>query len=44
MPDLNEANTILALAERFHDPVDAVAGEAKNHGDAPIGERVDEDV
>jgi len=36
MAHLHEADAILALSERFHDAVDAIAGQAENGIDAPL--------
>src|SRR5258708_27893659 len=35
MPDLDEADRTLALAQRFHNAVDAVARQSKHHIHAP---------
>lgn len=36
VPDLDEADAVLTLAERFHDAVDAIARDAEDHFDSPI--------
>src|SRR5438552_14691855 len=40
---LDEAHVVLTLAQRFHDAVDAVAGEPEDHLDSPVEQRIDED-
>jgi hypothetical protein len=42
--DLNESNLVGSLAERFHDSVDAVARHAEHDVDAPIVNRIDQNV
>src|SRR3546814_17485970 len=44
MPDLNEPDVVLPLSQRLHDAVDAVAGQSEDDLDAPVVNRVDEDV
>src|SRR5438874_6279013 len=44
MPHLYEANRILPFAERFHDAVDAVAGQTEHHVDTPLLDRVDKNI
>ena len=44
VPHLDEADLVLALAQRLHDAVDAVAGEAEDHLHAPVHDRFDENV
>ena len=44
VPHLDEANFVLALAQRFEDSVDAVAGQSEDHLDAPVDQRLNEDV
>ena len=44
MPNLNEPDLIGALSQRLHDSVDAVPGQSEHHFDAPIGDRVDENI
>jgi hypothetical protein len=41
---LDEADFVAALAQGFHDPVDAVAREAADDGDAPVLQCLDQDV
>ena len=41
---LDEADLVLALAQGLHDAVDAVAGQAEDDIDAPVVNRVDENV
>jgi len=42
--DLYEADLVLARAQRLHDAVDAVAGQAEHNIHAPIDKRFDQDV
>jgi len=42
--NLDEAHLVAALAQRLHDAVDAVAGEAEDDLDAPVLNRFDQDV
>jgi hypothetical protein len=44
MANLNEPDLIGALSQRLHDSVDAVARQAEHHFDAPIVDRVDENI
>ena len=44
MPHLNETDLVLARAQRLHDAVDAIAGQAEDDIDAPVNEGFDEDV
>ena len=44
MADLDEPNTILPSAERFHDAVDAVAGQTEHDFDTPALDRVNENI
>ena len=41
---LDETNFVLPLAQRFHEAVDAITGQAKDGVDAPLDQAVDEDV
>ena len=41
---LDEADLVLALAQRLHDPVDAVAGQAEDDLDAPVDAGFDQNV
>src|SRR5439155_9612606 len=42
--DLDEADLVPALAQRLHDAVDAVAGQAEDDLDAPVQQGLDEHV
>src|SRR6185295_12961318 len=42
--DLDEADAILALAQRFHDAVDPVAWQAEHHADVPIEQAIRQDI
>jgi hypothetical protein len=42
--DLDEPDLLPPRAERLHDAVDAVAGQAENHFDAPVTEGLDQYV
>ena len=42
VPHLDEADLVLALAQRLHDAVDAVAGQAEDDVDAPVVQGVDQ--
>ena len=44
MAHLDEADAVLPRPERLHDAVDAVSGQAEDELDAPLDERLDEDV
>ena len=44
MPDLDEPYLVLTLAEGFHETIDAVAGQAKDHFDSPILKSIEENV
>lgn len=44
MPSLNEADAVLALAQRFHNTVDAIARQAEKELDIPWNQRLDENV
>jgi hypothetical protein len=44
MAHLDEANLFLPRPQRLDDPVDAIAGQAEHHVDAPFHQRVDEAV
>jgi hypothetical protein len=44
VPDLNEADAILLLAQGLDDPVDPVTGDAEDHFDAPVEQGFDENV
>ena len=41
---LDEPDLVLARAQRLHDPVDAVAWQPEYRVDAPVHQRLDEDV
>lgn len=42
VPDLNEANLVLALPQRFHEPVDAISRKPKNDLYSPILDGIQE--
>jgi hypothetical protein len=42
--NLNEPDLIGALSQRLHDSVDAVARQSEHDLDAPVVERVDENI
>src|SRR5919197_2256839 len=42
--DLDEADLILTLPERLHDPIDPITRQAKDGIDAPVMDRIDEEV
>src|SRR2546423_5193155 len=42
VPDLHEPDLILALAQCFHDAVDAIAGKTENLGDTPVNQAIDQ--
>ena len=42
--NVDEADLVLALAERFHDAVDAVTWKSEDGVDVPVDEPLDEDV
>ena len=44
VPHLDEADLVLARAQRLHDAVDAVAGKSEDHVDAPVQNGFDENV
>src|SRR3954462_4400123 len=44
MPHLHKANLILPRTDRLHDSIDAVAGQTKNDFDAPVADRVNENI
>src|SRR5690606_23510920 len=44
VPHLDEADPVLARAQRLHDAVDAVAGDAEDGIDVPVDQRLDQDV
>ena len=44
MAHMDETNFVLALAQRFHDSVYAVAGKAKDNLNTPIDERIDQNI
>lgn len=44
MPDLDEPDPILALAQRLHDAVDAISGKAEDDLDIPFDQRVNQYV
>jgi hypothetical protein len=44
VPHLHEADLVALLPQRFHDAVDAVAGETEDRVDAPLVQDVDEDL
>jgi len=44
VPHLDESHFVLALTQRFHDPVDAIAGRSEDHINAPSVNRVDENI
>src|SRR5690242_15670182 len=44
MTHVNETNFVLALAQRLHQAVDAIAGQSENNFDAPIDEAFDKNV
>ena len=44
VPHLDEADLVLPRAQRLHDAVDAVAGQAEDDIDAPVEQGVDEHV
>ena len=41
---VNEADLLLALAQRFHDAVDSVAGKSEDDFDAPVHKGIDQDL
>ena len=44
VPHLDEADLVLVRAQRLHDAVDAVAGQAEDSVDSPVDEALYEDV
>src|SRR5215212_3155668 len=44
MPDLDDANAVLAHSERFENAVDAIAWQAEERIDTPCNQPVDEQV
>src|SRR5689334_5328137 len=44
MPHMDEADLVLPFAQRLHDAVDAVAGEAKDDFNTPIVNRLNKNV
>ena len=44
MANLDEANIVLALPQRLHDPVDPVAGNSEYRVHAPVDQAVDQDI
>lgn len=40
MPDLDDPHPLLAAAQRFHEAVDAVAGQSENDRHAPVEKAV----
>jgi hypothetical protein len=41
---LDEADLVLALAQRLHDPVDAIAWQTEDDVDAPLMDGIDQDL
>jgi hypothetical protein len=44
MAHLNEPDFVGAISQRFHDSVDAIAWQSEHDLDAPIVDRVDENI
>src|SRR5262245_4119640 len=44
MADLNEAYFVGALAQRLYDAVDAVTGHSEHHINAPVMDRIDQNI
>jgi hypothetical protein len=44
VPDADIANPVLALAQRFDDPIDAIADDAEHMRGAPGDQGIDQDT